>query len=114
MGDNSFQRKSYYPHSQMGIPLRAGGGGEYLFHAKEEKNKEITHTIRGCQLAGASLVAQMVRNLSAMQTWLQSLGWEDPLEKGVATHSSFLAWKISRTEEPGGIQSTGSQRVSHD
>ena len=63
----------------------------------------------------ASLVAQMLKNLPAMQeTWVQSLGQEDPLAKGVATHSSFLAWKISQTEEPGGIQSTGSQRVLHD
>ena len=43
-----------------------------------------------------------------------SLGWEDPLEEGVATHSSILAWRIPRTEEPGGLQSTGSQRVGHD
>ena len=52
------------------------------------------------------LVAQMVKNLPALQeTWLQSLGWEDPLEKGVATHSSILAWRIPWTEEPGRLQS---------
>ena len=63
---------------------------------------------------GASLVAQMVKNLLAMQeTWVQSLGWEDPLEKGVAIHSSILAWSIPWTEEPGGLQSLGSQRVGH-
>ena len=45
------------------------------------------------------------------ETWVQSLGWEDPLEKEMATHSSILAWKIPWTEEPGGLQSTGSQRV---
>ena len=45
---------------------------------------------------------------------VQSLGWEDPLEKGMATHSSILAWRIPWTEEPGGLQSTGSQRVKHD
>ena len=51
----------------------------------------------------ASLVAQMVRNLPAMQeTWVQSLGWEDPLEKGMATHSNVLVWRIPWTEEPGG------------
>ena len=44
----------------------------------------------------------------------RSLGWEDPLEKDMATHSSILAWRIPRTEEPGGLQSTGSQRVRHD
>ena len=47
-------------------------------------------------------------------TWVQSLGWEDPLEKGMATHSSFLAWRIPWTEEPGGLQSLGSQRAGHD
>ena len=46
--------------------------------------------------------------------WVGSLGWEDPLEEGTATHSSILAWKIRWTEEPGGLQSTGSQRVRHD
>ena len=55
-----------------------------------------------------SLVAQMVKNPLAMQeTWVQSLGWEDPLEKGKATHSSILAWKIPWTEEPGRLQSMG-------
>ena len=58
----------------------------------------------------ASLVAQMVKNLSAMQeNWVQLLGWEDPLEKGMATHSSILAWRISWTEEPGIIQTMESQ-----
>ena len=61
----------------------------------------------------ASLVAQMVKNLPAMQeTWVRSLGWKDPLEKGMATHSSILAWEITCTEEPGGLQCMGSQRVS--
>ena len=49
-------------------------------------------------------MAQTVKNLPAMQeTWVRSLGWEDPLEKGMATHSSILAWKVPRTEEPGGL-----------
>ena len=56
-----------------------------------------------------------VKNLPAMQeTWVRSLGREDPLEKGVATHSGILAWKIPWTEEPGGLQSTGLQRVGHN
>ena len=60
----------------------------------------------------AFLVSQMVKNPPAMQeTWVQFLGQEDPLEKGMATHSSNLAWRISWTEEPGGLQSMGSQRV---
>ena len=64
---------------------------------------------------GASLVAQRIKHLPAIQeTRVRSLGWEDPLEKEMATHSSILAWRIPRTEEPGGLQSTGSQRVGHD
>ena len=60
-------------------------------------------------------MAQMVKNVPAMQKiQVQSLGWEDPLEKGMATHSSVLAWKIPWTEEPGRLQSMGSQRVRHD
>ena len=59
-----------------------------------------------------SPVTQMVKNLPAMQeTQVQSLGWEDPLEKEMATHSSILAWRIPWREEPGGLQSMGSQRV---
>ena len=63
----------------------------------------------------ASLVAQSVKNLPAVQeTRVRSLSWEDPLEKEMATHSNILAWKISWTEEPGGLQSMVSQRVGHD
>ena len=63
----------------------------------------------------ASLVAQMVKNLPTIQeARVQSLGQEDPLEKGMATHPSILAWRIPRTEEPGGLQSMGLQRVGHD
>ena len=62
----------------------------------------------------ASLVAQMVKNLPAVQeTWVRSLGREDPLEKVMATHSSILAWRIPWAEEPGRLQSTGLQRVRH-
>ena len=60
-------------------------------------------------------MVQMVKNLPAMQeTRVQSLGQEDPLEKEMATHSSVLAWKIPQTEEPGRLQSMGSQRIRHD
>ena len=63
----------------------------------------------------ASPVAQMVKNLPAMwETWGQSLGWEDPLEEGMATHSSTVTWKLSWTEEPCRLQSMGSLRVGHD
>ena len=62
-----------------------------------------------------SRVAQMVKRLSTMwETWVQALGWEDPLEKEMAIHSSTIAWKIPWTEEPGRLQSTGLQRVGHD
>ena len=58
---------------------------------------------------------QMVNSLPAMQeTWVRSLVWKDPLEKGMVTHSSTLAWRISWTEEPGRLQSMGFQRVGHD
>ena len=64
---------------------------------------------------GASLVAQIVKNLPAMQeTQVRFLGWEDPLEKEMAIHSSILAWKIPWTEEPGRLQRRGSQRVPGD
>ena len=60
-------------------------------------------------------MAQTVNNLPAIQeTWVQSLGQEDLLEKEMATHSSILAWKIPQREKPGGLQSMGSQRVGHD
>ena len=66
-------------------------------------------------LIGAFLVVQMVKNPPAMQeTWIRSLGWEDPLEKGTVTHSSILAWKIPRAEEPGRLQSMGLQSIGHD
>ena len=59
-------------------------------------------------------MAQAVKRLPAIwKTWVQSLGWEDPLEKEVATHSSVLAWRIPWMEEPGALRSMGSQRVKH-
>ena len=62
------------------------------------------------QYSWASLVAQLVKNpLEMWETWVQYLGWEDPLEKGTATHSNILAWRIPWT-----VQSMGSQRVGHD
>ena len=60
-------------------------------------------------------MAQTVKNPPAMQeTWVQPMGWEGPLEKGMATHSSILVWEIPQTEDPGGLQSMGLQRVGHD
>ena len=73
-------------------------------------NKLIIHPFTHLQT-----LAQTVKNLSARwETWVQSLGWEDPLQKGTATHSSILAWRIPWTEEPGGLQSMGSQRVGQN
>ena len=61
------------------------------------------------------MVAQMVKCLPTIwENWVRSLSWEDSLEKEMATHSSILAWRIPRTEEPVGLQSMGSQRVGHD
>ena len=66
-------------------------------------------------LTKLALMAQTVKNLPAMQeTRVQSLGWEDPLEKGMASYSSILAWRIPWTEEPVRLQSVGLQRVRHD
>ena len=66
------------------------------------------------KVIGGPLVIQTVKNLPAMQeTWVRSLGQDDPLEKGMATHSSILAWRITWTEETGGLQSMGPQRVGH-
>ena len=63
----------------------------------------------------STLVVQRLKHLPAMwETQVLSLGWEDPLEKEMATHTSILAWRIPWTEEPGGLQSTESQRVGHD
>ena len=77
----------------------------------------IDERVKMLQLQGplTSLVAQMVKCPPTMwETWLRSLGQEDPLEKEMATHSSTLAWEIPRTEECGGLQPTGSQRVGHN
>ena len=69
-------------------------------------------------ISWASQVAQMVKNppaiLETQEMCVRSLGWEDPLEKRMATHSSILAWEIPWTEEPGRLQSMGSQRVRHN
>ena len=77
-------------------------------HGYSEKSKKSN--INYCTYTRASLVAQLVKNLPAVQeTWVWSLGWEDPLEKGMATHSSILAWRIPWT-----VSSMGSQRVGHN
>ena len=91
---------------------RLVGAFPFLPFARRSTGEGIGYLL---QCSWASLVAQMVKNLPAMQeTWAGSLGQEDSLEKGMATHSSILAWQIPWTEEPGGLQSKGSQRIGHD
>ena len=81
----------------------------------EIQTKLRSLTLRCSSVPTASLVAQTVKNLPAMQeAQVRSLGREDPLEKETATHSSILAWEIPWTEEPGRLQLMGSQRVGHD
>ena len=84
-------------------------------HFRESESVSCSLVSDSLGFCGASLVAQTVKRLPAMQeTRVQSLGWEDPLEKEMATHSSILASEIPRTEEPGGLQSTRLQRAGHD
>ena len=66
------------------------------------------------QIAGSSVVKNPPAMQEPQETWVRSLGLENPLEEGMATHSSILSWRIPWTEEPGGLQSIGSQRVEHD
>ena len=76
---------------------------------------KLTHNINYIYICRASLVAQRLKRLPPMrETWVQSLGREDPLEKEMATHSSIFAWRIPWMEEPCRLQSTGLQRVGHD
>ena len=91
---------------------------DFLFlGSKTTADSNWSHEIKRHSLLGswASLMAQLVKNRLAMQeTWVQCLGWEDPLEKGKATHSSILAWRIPWIAEPGGLQSMELQRIRHD
>ena len=82
---------------------------------KNDKNIVLSKTVKDKVAPWVSLVAQRLKRLPAMQeTWVRSLGWEDPLEKEMATHSSILVWRIPWREEPGRLQSMGSQRVGHN
>ena len=83
--------------------------GRGVAHARSSLCREVGH------LVGEMRVAQMLKNPPAMQeAQVRSLGQEDPQEKGMAIHSGILAWRIPRTEQPGRLQSMGSQRVRHD
>ena len=94
-----------------------GQGGLECCNSWGRKESETTERLNWTELR-ASFVAQMVKNLTEMQEtqemWFWSLGWEDPLEEEMTTYSSILAWRIPWTEEPGGLQSMGSQRVRYN
>ena len=93
------------------LPANAGDTGSIPGSERSPGGGNVTRS----SILGTSLVAQMVKRLPTMQeTWVQSLGRKDLLEKEMATHSSILAWKIPWTEEPGRLQSMGSQRVRHN
>jgi len=86
-----------------------------FFWVQDSSIQRFSSLAGSSQTNGVLLIAQSVKNLSAIQeTWVRFLGWEDMLEKEMETHSSILAWRIPWTEEPGRLQSMGSQRVGHD
>ena len=86
-----------------------------VLYQHKDRNKKTDGIKWNKESRWAFLVAQLAKNLPATwETWVRSLGQEDPLEKGKATHSGIFAWRIRWTEEPGGLQSTGSQRVRHN
>ena len=99
------------PRSEQVLEPRRGSGFTEVLRGVERDSLWVWEALP-CPTPPASLVAQSVNNLPAMQeTQVQSLGREDPLETGMATHSSILAWRIPWTEEPGGLQSMGSQEL---
>ena len=102
-----------FPHSSVGKESTCNAGGFDLIPGLGRSTGEgIGYLL---QYSWASLVAQMVKNLPAMQeTWVQSLGWEDPLEEGMATDSSILAWRIPTDKGAWRLWSMGSQRIRHD
>ena len=116
------ERREPWRRERLSTPVFCPGESHGLYgpwgHKELYTIEQLSHHIhkegRG-QGISPSLVAQMVKNLPAKQeTQVQSLGQEDPLEKGMATHSSILAWRIPWREEPGGLQSIRPQRVWHD
>ena len=105
-----WQVKAHSP-STLWLWLTPVSPGRMIADGFHHKNARVVLWIYSM----TSLVAQMVKHLTTMrETQVRSLGWEDPQEKEMATHSSTLAWKISWTEEHGRLQSMGSQRVGHD
>ena len=116
------EQNAVHMYDRMLLRLNKEGNSDISFNMDEledvmvNENKTRTNVYDSTHMGiRASLVAQMVKNLPAMwETWVRPLSWEDPLKKGTATHSSILAWRIPWTEEPGRLQSMGSQRVRHD
>ena len=99
------------PRSEQILGPRRGSGFTEVLRGVEQDSLWVCEALP-CPTPPASLVAQSVKNLPAMQeTQIRSLGREDPLETGMATHSSILAWRIPWTEEHGGLQSMGSQEL---
>ena len=106
-----FRGENYYLSFNQECEIRA----DWEPQIKEDEKATSQDRSSENRPALISLVVQTVKNLPAMwETWVQSLGQGDPLEKGMATHSSVLVWRIPWTEKPGGLQSMGSQRVRHD
>ena len=101
-----------FPHSSVGKESACNAGDPSSIPGSgRSAGERIGYPL---QYSWSSLVAQLGKNLPAMQeTWVQSLSWEDPLEKGIATHSSILAWRIPWRDEPGRLKSMGLQRVRH-
>ena len=86
--------------------------GVYILIERHKNKKALKFFLK---LISLEYMAQMVTNLTAVkETWVQSLGLENPLEKGMTTHSSILSWRIPETEKPEGLQSMGSQKVRHN
>ena len=112
VGDGKSPLPGTVPGSSAGKESACNAGHAGLISRSERSAGEgIGYPL---QSSWASLVAQLVKNPPAMQeTWVQSLCWEDPLDKGKATPSRILAWRIPWTEEPGSLWSIGSQRVGH-
>ena len=102
-----------FPGSSAGKELACNAGDPGSIHGSGRSPGEgIGYPLL---YSWASLVAQLVKNPPAMwETWVRPLGWKNPLEEGMATHSSILAWRIPWTKESGELQSAGSQRVGHD
>ena len=106
-----FRGENYYLSFNQESEIRA----DWEPQIKEDEKATSQDRSSENRPALISLVVQTVKNLPAVwETWVQSLGQGDPLEKGMATHSSVLVWRIPWTEKPGGLQSMGSQRVIHD